>query len=137
MTSSGPHVVRRECGAQVIPNYKLKHDTAWCTRVQVRTPAEITRRWNWISIAAAPIRYRLVASDGRFFGMTLLLLAARAWFAQSNNGIFNSTDYSERPADASLIASLRARRSTRCGTDDIIESGVAYFNDSTIFAINV
>lgn len=106
--NSGPYIIiRREREAQVIPNYKLKHDTA-CMRIRMWVLAKITRQWNWFSIVAyVPNPLSL---GGRFFGMTLLLLEARAWFAQSNNGTFNSTDYSARPADASLIASLRARR---------------------------
>lgn len=94
-------------GAQVIPNYKMKHDTAY---VGVRVRGRVCGNYATAELDFDSARTRLlfVSSVIRCLGWPTRRLfeddVASFWsscpqLAQSSNGIFNSTDYSERPTN--------------------------------------
>lgn len=124
---SGPHFNVRIAGTQVIPNYKLKRDTAPRTDANA---LEITRtvELNSDSRETLPIMSlgglsrSFLRDDVASFGSSCLV---RVTASLTVRIIPN--------AQLTLLLSLHYAlgRSTRSGTDDIIESGVAYFDDST------
>lgn len=80
----------------------------------------------------APIRVAWWPATASFFGMTLLLFEVRAWFAHSR--VTASLTVRIIPnAQLTLFLSLHYALDDRreAETDDIIESEIAYFDDST------